>query len=440
MTIPFKIDHSGVFAAQVGTKGLAEADVAALTPRLEAAVNTVRGAHQNSEIAFLRTGEGDADIAQLEAVLPPFLAGASDVVILGTGGSSLGGQTLVQLKQWKTPAEAFAGLPFRLHFLDNLDAFSLATMLAGLNFTTTRFVAISKSGGTGETLLQVSAVLSVLEAAGLRESISQLFLGLSEPDTSGQKNALRKLLAPYDVQFLEHSSTLGGRFSVLSNVGLLPAVALGLNARAIRAGALNMIEHFLTAKNVCDIPAAFGALAAVGLGAQQGLNNTVLMAYNDRLERFTAWFVQLWSESLGKHGKGLTPVRALGPVDQHSSVQLFVDGPKDKLFTIVTVETAGQGPCIPAELAQRFGDSVFAGRTIGDLVAAQGIATADTLIANGQPTRRIHLPQLDEFTLGALLMHFMLETALAAQLLEIDAYDQPAVEEGKIRAKKILAK
>jgi glucose-6-phosphate isomerase len=162
------------------------------------------------------------------------------------------------------------------------------------------------------------------------------------------------------------------------------------------------------------------------------------MAYADRLERFTHWYVQLWGESLGKNGKGTTPVAALGPVDQHSQVQLFLGGPRDKLFTVVTVDAAGLGPRMDGELAKLVGEPDFAGKTIGDLVAAEGRATAETLVKNGCPVRTIHLSQLDEESLGELLMHFMLETIIAAHLLGLDAFDQPAVEEGKVLAKKYL--
>jgi glucose-6-phosphate isomerase len=162
------------------------------------------------------------------------------------------------------------------------------------------------------------------------------------------------------------------------------------------------------------------------------------MAYADRLERFTRWYVQLWAESLGKDGKGTTPLGALGPVDQHSQLQLFIAGPRDKLFTVITVDAAGKGPRIVADLAQACGEPGFAGKTIGDLVAAQGRATAETLAKNGCPVRTIHLDRLDEASLGELLMQFMLETIIAADLLGVDAFDQPAVEEGKVLAKQYL--
>jgi glucose-6-phosphate isomerase len=181
-----------------------------------------------------------------------------------------------------------------------------------------------------------------------------------------------------------------------------------------------------------------GAALAVALTEKKAKTITVMMAYADRLERFTRWWVQLWAESLGKDGKGTTPVAALGPVDQHSQLQLFIAGPRDKLFTILTLDPAGRGPRLESGLATLAGEPNFAGRTMGDLVAAQGRATAETLARNGCPVRTIHVPRLDERALGALLMHFMLETIIAARLIGVDAFDQPSVEEGKVLAKKYL--
>ena len=155
-----------------------------------------------------------------------------------------------------------------------------------------------------------------------------------------------------------------------------------------------------------------------------------MMAYADRLERFTRWYVQLWAESLGKDGKGTTPIAALGPVDQHSQLQLFIAGPRDKLFTVITTGAAGRGPRIDADLAKLAGEPDFAGKTIGDLVAAQGRATAETLAKNGCPVRTIHIERLDEASLGELLMHFMLETIIAAHLLGVDAV-RPAGGRGR---------
>jgi len=161
----------------------------------------------------------------------------------------------------------------------------------------------------------------------------------------------------------------------------------------------------------------------------------VVMPYGDRLERFAMWHRQLWAESLGKDGKGTTPIAALGPVDQHSQLQLYLGGPRDKLYTILTQGLAGKGPRIVSadpELAY------LNGRTVGDLADAEQRATIDTLIANTRPTRTLNVPVPDAHTIGALFMHFMLETIIAAHVLGVDPFDQPAVEQGKLLAKKYL--
>jgi glucose-6-phosphate isomerase len=309
-------------------------------------------------------------------------------------------------------------------------------MLARLPRTTTRFVAISKSGGTAETLMQTIAALTALKRSGVDPR--NAMLGISEPVKSGKRNGLRDLLEKHQVAFLPHDPGVGGRYSALTNVGLLPAAALGLDIEAIRKGAGAALLPVLDKKPPAEVPAAIGAALAIALAEKKGKSISVLMAYADRLERFTHWYVQLWAESLGKDGKGTTPLAALGPVDQHSQVQLFIAGPRDKLFTVVTQGSQGQGPRMDAELSKLAGEPGFAGKTIGDLAAAEGRATAETLAKNGCPVRTMHLKRLDEHTLGELLMHFMLETILAAHLLGIDAFDQPAVEEGKVLAKKYL--
>ena len=309
-------------------------------------------------------------------------------------------------------------------------------MLAKLPLASTRFVAISKSGGTAETLMQTIAALSALKQAGL--DARSAVLGISEPAAPGKRNGLRELLGKHQVPMMDHDPQVGGRYSALTNVGLLPAAVLGLDIAALRQGAAQALAPVLAKKSPAQVPAALGAALNVALAESKGKSISVLMAYCDRLERFTHWYVQLWAESLGKDGKGTTPLAALGPVDQHSQVQLFIAGPRDKLFTVVTVAAAGLGPRMDSELAKLAGEPGFAGKTIGDLVAAEGRATAETLAKNGCPVRTLHLPRLDEAALGELLMHFMLETIIAAHLIGIDAFDQPAVEEGKVLAKKYL--
>jgi glucose-6-phosphate isomerase len=309
-------------------------------------------------------------------------------------------------------------------------------MLAKLPLATTRFVAISKSGGTAETLMQTIAALSAVKAGG--HDPSKAFFGITEPAKAGKRNGLRDLLGKHQVAMLDHDPGVGGRFSALTNVGLLPAAALGLDIAAIRKGAAAALSPVLAKKKAADVPAALGAALTIALAETRKKTISVVMAYSDRLERFTHWYVQLWAESLGKNGKGTTPVGALGPVDQHSQVQLYIGGPRDKLFTVVSVASAGLGPRIDIDLAPLAGEPGLGGKTIGDLAAAEARATAETLAKNGCPVRTIHIPKLDEESLGELLMHFMLETIIAAHLLGVDAFDQPAVEEGKVLAKKYL--
>jgi glucose-6-phosphate isomerase len=435
--MPFKQTIENARAETIGEHGVGRAALDDALKRAEAALDWVRKAHETSSLPLLRLSAKTSDLDEIRQAAARLRKGASDVVVLGTGGSSLGGQTLAQLAGVGVRGiEAFRDGP-RLHFMDNLDPATYGGLLAKLPLATTRFIAISKSGGTGETLMQTAAALSAVKAAGLEPRIGELFFGISEAVKAGKRNGLRDLLGS-SVEILEHDPGIGGRYSGLSNVGLLPAAILGLDIGAIRAGAATALAPVLAKRPAAEVPAALGAALNIA-AAGAGKNIAVLMAYADRLERFSRWYVQLWAESLGKDGKGTTPLGALGPVDQHSQLQLFIAGPRDKLFTVITTATRGQGPRIDADLAKRAGEPDLGGRTMGDLVAAQGRATAETLAKNGCPVRTMHVETLNEESLGALMMHFMLETMIAAHLLGVDAFDQPAVEEGKVLAKQYLA-
>jgi glucose-6-phosphate isomerase len=422
----------------VGPHGVkADALKIALT-RADSALEWLRARHADKGLPLLRLPETRGDLETIRDTARQLADRASDIVILGTGGSSLGGQTLAQLAGFAVPGVGSLRPPPRLHFLDNLDAHTYAELLTRLPHATTRFVAISKSGGTAETLMQTISALSALKDAGLQTRIPDLFLGISEPAKSRKKNGLRDLLGKFRVPMLDHDPGVGGRYSALTNVGLLPAAMVGLDVGAIREGAGLALAPVLAKKPAAQVPAALGAALSIALAESKGKSISVLLAYCDRLQRLTHWYVQLWAESLGKNGKGTTPIAALGPVDQHSQLQLFIAGPRDKLFTVVTVGATGQGPRIDGEFAKLAGEPGFSGKTIGDLVAAEGRATAETLAKNGCPVRTIHIDRLDEESLGELMMHFMLETIIAAHMLGIDAFDQPAVEEGKVLAKKYL--
>ncbi len=276
----------------------------------------------------------------------------------------------------------------------------LQRALGGLDLETTRFILTSKSGNTPETLVQAIAAIEVFRAAGLKDRIAQSFLGLTEPAAPGVSNGLRALCEALSIPTLPHDPGIGGRYSGLTNVGLLPALARGLDVVALREGAESVVQSLLNAKQAGDFAPAIGASIAIGLAKEKGIKANVMMPYSDRLSRFAAWYVQLWGESLGKNGEGTTPVAALGPVDQHSQLQLYLDGTPQHFITIIRENCAGRGPKVSPDLAKLAGATYLAGRTAGDLVAAQSRAIPDTLIAAGRPVRTIDLDRLDERSLG----------------------------------------
>jgi glucose-6-phosphate isomerase len=427
-------------AERIGAEGASASGLADALARTGEALAVLRKQYADGALPMLKLPEKRDDIAEIRAAAGRLIAaGTTDVVVLGTGGSSLGGQTLAQLNGYGVPAIGPLRSKPRIHFMDNLDPETFGALLRMFPLATTRFVAISKSGGTAETLMQTIAVLSALKEAKLGPRIPELVLGLTEPVKAAKHNGLRDLLAAHRVAMLDHDPGVGGRYSVFTNVGLLPAAVLGLDIEKIRAGAAAALAPIVKSSAPQEVAPAVGAALAVTLAQQNKKPISVMMTYADRLERFARWYVQLWAESLGKDGKGTTPLAAIGPVDQHSQLQLFIGGPRDKLFTVVTVGAGNSGPRMDAELAKLANEPELAGKTIGDLVAAQGRATAETLAKNGCPVRTIHLVRIDEETLGELLMNFMLETIIAAHLFGVDPFDQPAVEEGKVLAKRYLA-
>jgi glucose-6-phosphate isomerase len=427
-------------AERIGAEGASASGFADALARTGEALAVLRKQYADGALPMLKLPEKRDDIAEIRAAAGRLIAaGTTDVVVLGTGGSSLGGQTLAQLNGYGVPAIGPLRSKPRIHFMDNLDPETFGALLRMFPLATTRFVAISKSGGTAETLMQTIAVLSALKEAKLEPRIPELVLGLTEPVKAAKHNGLRDLLGAHRVAMLDHDPGVGGRYSVFTNVGLLPAAVLGLDIEKIRAGAAAALAPILKSNAPQEVAPAVGAALSITLARHNRKTLSVMMTYADRLERFARWYVQLWAESLGKGGKGTTPLAAIGPVDQHSQLQLFIGGPRDKLFTMVTVGAGNSGPRMDAELAKFANAPELAGKTIGDLVAAQGRATAETLAKNGCPVRTIHLDQIVEETLGELLMNFMLETIIAAHLFGVDPFDQPAVEEGKVLAKRYLS-
>jgi glucose-6-phosphate isomerase len=395
----------------------------------EAPLAWLRQSHADGSLELLRVPDRRDDIEAARVAADAWCANTSDVAVLGIGGSSLGGQALAELIPFGAVRKP------RVIFFDNADPFTFKAALESFDLRTARFIAISKSGGTAETLSQTLAAAGAIEAAGGGKYLAHHFLAVTEPKPS----ALKSFAESIGCRVLDHPMGVGGRYAVLTMVGILPAMLLGLDVDALRDGAASVVSNMLSARSSRDVPACAGAALHHALARSGKLRNTVLWSYSDRLKTFGPWWRQLWAESLGKNGQGTTPVAALGPVDQHSQLQLFLDGPDDVLYTVVSTDTAGQGPEIPATRANALGLGYLSGRHLGDLVAAEARATAETLARRGRPVRQIHVPGVDERALGALFMHFMLETIVMGRLMGVDPFDQPAVEEGKVLARQYLS-
>jgi glucose-6-phosphate isomerase len=430
----------GCLEAKIGKAGLTRAALDRVLARLQPRLESLREDYASGTLPLLRVPEWRDDIDAARAALAALTKDARTLVFFGTGGSSLGGQTLAQLGGWGIPGDDGNGgqreRP-RTRFYDNLDPRTLERALASMDLATTRFVVVSKSGNTPETLVQLIAAIEAVRAAGLGSRVPDLFLGLTEPG-SAATNGLRDLCEALSIPTLPHEPKIGGRFSCLTNVGLLPALARNLDVEALRDGAGSVVKALLDARAPQYFAPAVGAAVGIGLAEERGVKVSVMLPYSDRLSRFAAWYVQLWGESLGKNGEGTTPVAALGPVDQHSQLQLYLDGAPQHFITVVRENCAGSGPRVAPDLAKIARAEYLSGHTAGDLVAAQQKAIPEALLAAGRPMRTIDLERLDERALGALLMHFMLETVLAGHLLGVDPFDQPAVESGKIITRRYL--
>ncbi|MFB6218990.1 MAG: glucose-6-phosphate isomerase [Halobacteriaceae archaeon] len=345
-----------------------------------------------------RTTDTDA----IRAVVDPF-RDAEAVLTVGIGGSALGARTLVT-------ALGTAGAP--AYFLDNIDPAYVARVLGELPLSGTAVNVVSRSGTTVETLANLRAVRTALERAGI-DWTDRTFV------TTGPDGRLRELADRHDLPVLDVPSGVPGRFSALSPVGLASAALLGYDIGAVLAGARDVTLQ----GSLFECPAyAYGAVAYAL--ARRGASANVVMPYAEALAPFTEWFAQLWAESLGKGGTGQTPVRALGATDQHSQLQLYRGGPRDKLVTLLR----------PAEWPTAAPD----GRRLADRMDAAFRATEASLAAASRPTVRIEVDGLDERSLGRLLYGMEAACVLAAELFGVDAFTQPAVEWGK-RAARSLA-
>jgi glucose-6-phosphate isomerase len=411
-------------AAAIGAGGLEESQLAAALEGARPGLAQLRVWRDSDFLPLLALPGRRDDLEALRTVIADYQEHCTDILMLGTGGSSLGGRALCALAPpHKGP---------RVHFLENVDPWRFAALFDELDLERTGVIAVSKSGGTSETMMQLLASLKRFRDSVGMDGIAHRFTVITEPSD----NPLRRLAGQFRIHGLDHDPGIGGRFSVLSLVGLLPAALAGVDIEAVRDGAHAVLESALAAEEPKDCAPALGAAVSVALARERGVSATVFLAYADALRETALWYRQLWAESLGKGGQGTTPLDAVGTVDQHSQLQLWLDGPADKMFTIVTAPSRGQGDRTDPDMMSRIPElGWLADRTLGDLLDAHARGTADALAARGRPVRAMRLDAVDARSLGALMMHFMLETIIAAHMLGVDPFDQPAVEEGKVRTR-----
>lgn len=342
---------------------------------------------------------------------------ARALTVFGIGGSSLGGEMLVA-------ALAADGLP--VHFVSNLDPDHLAPV-ALTDWRDHFLLVISKSGETLETISQFLTTLPDLQSlwgAKLHRHVAFL--------TSRPESTLGQIATALNCPLLPHPG-VGGRYSALSTVGLLPAAVAGASIHDLLAGAARMAERCLAPQG----HPVWHMAAAAAHAAAQGRSTTVTFTYGQRFHRLSAWYGQLCAESLGKRDpqdlpRGLTPLAAVGVTDQHSLLQLFLDGPPDKQFTFILDRDAPrQGRPLPDRFRELPLVAALAGHTTGSLFQAEQLAVQAALVHTGAPVRCFSLPARSAFALGELLLLLQVETVLLAEQFGIDPFNQPGVERCK---------
>ncbi|MBF0380319.1 MAG: hypothetical protein HQL69_04825 [Magnetococcales bacterium] len=357
---------------------------------------------------------------------------AEKLIVFGIGGSSLGGEMLVNGLKTKV------GLPVK--FYDNVDPDTLSN-LAKVNWRKTFLLVVSKSGGTAETLSQLLTTLPTIQNR-LGSDIHQHVAVI----TQNPRSDLGRIAKLFGIPIIDHPA-VGGRFSALSVVGLIPAAVAGADVAGLLKGANSMQKKCLLA-DMDKNPALKGATSQY-LMAQQKKNISVYMSYGQKLDRVAAWQSQLLGESLGKidnmgRSHGLTPVAARGVTDQHSQLQLYLDGPNDKQFTLFyDPKSCKRGNTVSKRFTKKLKklESVtpLIGRSTGQLFRAEFLGTRDALINRDLPVRTLNIASGNSVAFGEMIILLESEIVILAELLGVDAYDQPAVEDSKIRARVYLA-
>jgi len=420
-----RLDVNGLMAEAIGGAGIGREEIDGLATRLSEVSHVLKGRRSAGELPFYELPYQKEALTRIKALAAEVRAESDTLVVLGIGGSALGIKAVMQALATDSP---------RVVVADNVDPWSLGTLLDGLDLGRTTFNVISKSGETAETTAQFLIARDLLlRSLGAVDYAKRVVI-----TTDAEGGALRQVVHDEGFRDLVIPAGVGGRFSVLSAVGLFPAAFAGLPVDDLLAGAAWMDTRCQEADVWHNPGHLLGTLLYLA-DTRHRQHIVVLMPYSDRLRGLAAWFAQLWAESLGKAETlegtpahvGQTPLPAVGATDQHSLLQLLVDGPADKVVCMVRVDDHGRELPVPSAYADLESLSYLGGIGVGQLLNLEQRATELSLVKQGRPVGLLALPQINAFSLGQCFYLFEVAAVFAGGLYRIDPFNQPGVEESK---------
>ncbi len=430
-------DYSGVLVDAIGTEhGLTMREILFYREKTAAAHAALTRRSEMGEVGFMDLPGKVPEARGIEEMAAAKRRGMEACLVLGIGGSSLGGRALRDAL--KTPLynemspEKRGGTP-RLYFAENIDPETFSGLLGLLSPNRTLVVVISKSGGTAETMSQFLIALDWLKK-NLGNAASQHVVAITDP----AKGTLREIAGEEGFDTLDIPPNVGGRFSVLTPVGLFPAALIGIDIVALLKGAAAMANR-CSSPGLEENPAYLNAVIHYCYDVEKKKPLSVLMPYADSLLSLADWYRQLYAESLGKRvalsgevvHAGPTPIRALGATDQHSQLQLYMEGPFDKVITFIKVARPRRDLDIPYPLSYATPLDYLPNHTLGQLLDFERFATTHALRHNRRPTIFLGLEEINAFNMGQLLYFYELQVAFQGFLYGVNPFDQPGVELGK---------
>lgn len=430
-----RLDYNNMMKPYVGSEGFTDADLNSGKDLCKRAYDNVAAGRGKDMMGWTDLPYNQADVvADIIETAKKVRRSCEYFVVLGIGGSALGpiavAQALCHLHHNDLPRSKRKAPKFYVE--DNVDPERMAALLDVIDPAKTVFNVITKSGATSETMTQYLVIWDILKKALGDDAKNHVIA-----TTSQTKGNLIKIAKAEGFKTFYIPDGVGGRFSQLCPVGLLPAAVLGIDIKLMLDGAKYMDKSCMS-KDMRKNPALLSALLQY-MSINRGKNVSVMMPYADSLKYIADWYCQIWGESLGKQfnkegeevNVGQTPVKSLGVTDQHSQVQLYTEGPYDKVVTLIGVDRY-RSEVVISEGCKDIADVNFlCGHTMNELISAERSATEYALTAKGRLNHTIYLPEVNAFTIGELLYFYEMETAFMGEMLEIDTYNQPGVENGK---------